>query len=60
MTSYATKMEETDTWFEEKTLMIENLDTQLKKLLIATDSLVEYRRGMAHHTGGLSKSLGDE
>jgi len=57
VTSYATKMEETDTWFEEKTLMIENLDTQLKKLLIATDSLVEYRRGMAHHTGGLSKSL---
>jgi len=57
VTNYATKMEETDTWFEDKTMMIENLDTQLKKLLIATESLVEYRRGLAYQSNGLSKSL---
>jgi len=57
VTNYATKMEETDTWFEDKTMMIENLDTQLRKLLIATESLVEYRRGLAHQSNGLSKSL---
>jgi len=57
VTNYATKMEETDTWFEDKTMMIENLDTQLRKLLIATESLVEYRRGLAYQSNGLSKSL---
>lgn len=57
VTSYTTKMEETDTWFEEKIQMIENLDIQLKKLLIATESLVDYRRGLSQHTSGLSKSL---
>ena len=45
MNSYATKMEETDNWFEEKTVMVENLDIQLRKLLIATEALVHYRKG---------------
>jgi len=57
VSNYTTKMEETDTWFEEKTQMIENLDAQLRKLLVAAESLVDYRRGLAHHTSGLSKSL---
>ena len=26
VSAYTTKMEETDTWFEEKTVMVENLD----------------------------------
>eukprot|EP00092_Neocalanus_flemingeri_P024262 GFUD01026311.1.p1 GENE.GFUD01026311.1~~GFUD01026311.1.p1 ORF type:complete len:592 (-),score=249.04 GFUD01026311.1:184-1959(-) len=55
---YTTKMEETDQWFEENTLMIENLDLQLRKLLVATESLVDYRKGLAGHTYSLSKSLG--
>merc|ERR1711915_599455 len=58
VSQYATKMEETDQWFEEKTVMIDNLDLQLRKLLIATESLVDYRKGLSGHTYSLSKSLG--
>ena len=36
-------MEETDSWFEDKTNIIENLDIQLRKLLLATDAMVEFR-----------------
>ena len=43
VSQYATKMEETDSWFEDKTNIIENLDTQLRKLLLATDAMVEFR-----------------
>lgn len=58
VSQYTTKMEETDQWFEEKTVMIDNLDLQLRKLLIATESLVDYRKGLSGHTYSLSKSLG--
>ena len=44
VSQYATKMEETDQWFEDKTFVIENLDSQLRKLLIATEAMVEYRK----------------
>ena len=43
VSQYATKMEETDAWFEDKTNIIENLDNQLRKLLLATDAMVEFR-----------------
>ena len=43
VTQYTTKMEETDQWFEDKTFVIENLDNQLRKLLIATEAMVEFR-----------------
>ena len=36
-------MEEADSWFEDKTNIIENLDIQLRKLLLATDAMVEFR-----------------
>merc|ERR1711892_1569283 len=55
---YTTKMEETDHWFEEKTVMIDNLDLQLRKLLVATEAMVDYRKGLSGHTYSLSKSLG--
>ena len=55
---YTTKMEETDQWFEEKTVMIDNLDLQLRKLLVATEAMVDYRKGLSGHTYSLSKSLG--
>jgi len=58
VSQYTTKMEETDQWFEEKTTMIENLDIQLRKLLVATESLVDYRKSLSGHTYSLSKSLG--
>lgn len=55
---YTTKMEETDQWFEEKSVVVENLDTQLRKLLVATEALVDYRKNLSGHTYSLSKSLG--
>jgi len=55
--TYATKMEETDAWFEDKTNMVENLDAQLRKLLVATESLVFYRKALTGHTYMVSKSL---
>eukprot|EP00092_Neocalanus_flemingeri_P075424 GFUD01093436.1.p1 GENE.GFUD01093436.1~~GFUD01093436.1.p1 ORF type:complete len:596 (+),score=257.01 GFUD01093436.1:241-1788(+) len=55
---YTTKMEETDQWFEEKTVMIDNLDLQLRKVLVATESLTDYRKALSGHTYSLSKSLG--
>jgi len=58
VSAYTTKMEETDTWFEEKTATVESLDTQLRKLLVATEALVDYRKNIAGHTYSLSKSLG--
>lgn len=57
MTSYTTKMEETDSWFEEKTVMVENLDSQLRKLHVATEAMVDYRKSLSGHTYSLSKSL---
>jgi len=57
VTAYATKMEETDAWFEEKTIMVENLDSQLRKLHVATEAMVDYRKTLAGHTYSLSKSL---
>lgn len=38
--------------------MVENLDIQLRKLLVATESLVDYRKNLSGHTYSLSKSLG--
>ena len=43
--------------FEDKNGMIENLELQLKKLHLATESLVELRKALAASTLGLSKSL---
>jgi len=57
VSQYATKMEETDSWFEDKTNIVENLDNQLRKLLLATDAMVEFRKGLSGQTYQLSKSL---
>lgn len=57
VSQYATKMDETDSWFEDKTNIIENLDNQLRKLLLATDAMVEFRKGLSGQTYQLSKSL---
>ncbi|XP_023339479.1 sorting nexin-2 [Eurytemora carolleeae] len=57
MTAYTTKMDETDQWFEEKTVMVENLDLQLRKLLTATEALVYYRKSLTGHTYTVAKGL---
>ena len=43
VTNYATKMEESDQWFEDKTFVVDNLDQQLRKLLMATEAMVDFR-----------------
>merc|ERR1719422_1173840 len=57
VTQYATKMDETDQWFEDKTFVIENLDNQLRKLLMATEAMVDFRKSLSGQTYQLSKSL---
>ncbi len=39
---------------------MENLDAQLRKLLVATESLVFYRKALTGHTYMVSKSLGKD
>ena len=47
----AYKMEEGDTWFEEKTLHVEQMETQLKKLYAIVENVVTCRRELAFATG---------
>jgi len=53
----AYKMEESDSWFQEKTLHIEQMETQLRKLLGIVEAVVGCRRDLALCTGNLSASL---
>lgn len=55
--NYASRMEEGDQWFEEKTVMIDRLDDQLRKLLYATENLVYYRKALTGQTYSMAKSL---
>ena len=57
VSSYTTKMEEPDSWFEEKTNMIDNLESQLNKLLYSTEALVAFRKTLAGQTYSVSKSI---
>ncbi|XP_066978709.1 sorting nexin-2 isoform X8 [Macrobrachium rosenbergii] len=50
------KMDESDQWFEEKTQQIESLDAQLRKLHLAMEGLVAYRRELAVSTASFAKS----
>merc|ERR1719510_816495 len=57
ITNITLKLEETDEWFEEKTNTIEQLETQLRKLHLATEALVMYRKDLGYATNNISKSL---
>ena len=57
VSSYTTKMEEPDSWFEEKTNMIDNLESQLNKVLFSTEALVGFRKTLAGQTYSVSKSI---
>jgi len=52
-----TKMEETDPWFEEKQNQVETLDLQMKKLHLAAEQLVVFRKETSVNTGIFAKSL---
>ena len=53
----AYKMEEGDTWFEEKTLHVEQMETQLKKLYNIVENVVTCRRELAFATGQFATSI---
>lgn len=50
------KMDETDPWFEDKLVHVENLDSQLKKLHSNVEAMVNYRKELANLTSGVSRS----
>ena len=50
------KMEEGDTWFEEKTQHVEQMESQLKKLYIIVENVVNCRRELAFATGQFAMS----
>ena len=52
----AYKMEEGDPWFEEKTLQVEQMESQLKKLYSIVESVVTCRRELALATGQFSQA----
>jgi len=50
------KMEEADSWFEEKHQQVENLDQQLHKLQASVDALIHHRKELSTSTGSFAKS----
>lgn len=50
------KMDENDSWFENKIIEIENLDTHIQKLHSAIKALVIYRKELSSLTGLVAKS----
>lgn len=50
------KMDENDSWFEDKIIEIENLDTHMQKLHSAIKALVIYRKELSSLTGSVAKS----
>ena len=54
MNKMAYKMEEGDPWFEEKTLQVEQMESQLRKLYSLVELVVGCRRELAMATGQFS------
>ncbi|OQR68573.1 sorting nexin-2-like [Tropilaelaps mercedesae] len=50
------KMDENDSWFEDKTVFIDNLDIQLRKLHSSLDFMVTQRRELAANSGVFARS----
>ena len=57
MVNMTVKMEETDTWFEEKTAHIDRLEANLRKLHSSTELLCEHRRNLGVNTGMMARAL---
>nr|XP_057925467.1 sorting nexin-1-like isoform X2 [Doryrhamphus excisus] len=51
------KMNESDTWFEDKFQEVENEEQQLKKLHAVVDSLVNHRKELCGNTAVFAKSM---
>ncbi|XP_051165505.1 sorting nexin-2 [Leptopilina boulardi] len=53
----AYKMDESDGWFEERTSQIDSLDTQLRALHSAVETLTYQRRELSNCTGATAKAI---
>ncbi|XP_037338153.2 sorting nexin-1-like [Pungitius pungitius] len=51
------KMNESDTWFEDKFQEVENEEQQLRKLQVVVDSLVNHRKELCGSTAVFAKSM---
>lgn len=51
------RMDETDKWFEDKALQLDNLDTQLRKLHTSVGALIHHRRLLHVTTGNFARSV---
>ncbi|XP_056134446.1 sorting nexin-1-like [Lampris incognitus] len=51
------KMNESDTWFEDKLQEVENEEQQLRKLHVVVDSLVNHRKELCWNTAIFAKSM---
>ena len=56
-TVYTVRMMETDQWFVEKTEHIMKIESQLLKLQVIAEAMVEQKKDLARHNRSLAKNL---
>lgn len=57
VTKMGYRMDESDKWFDEKAMQLENLDTQLKKLHTSVGALIHHRKLLTVTTGNFARSV---
>lgn len=57
VTKMGYRMDESDKWFDEKTLQLDSLDTQLKKLHTSIGALIHHRKLLTSTTGDFARSV---
>lgn len=57
VTKMGYRMDESDKWFDEKALQLDNLDTQLKKLHSSVGALIHHRKLLTVTTGAFARSV---
>lgn len=57
VTKMGYRMDESDKWFDDKALQLDNLDTQLKKLHTSVGALIHHRKLLTVTTGNFSRSV---
>lgn len=57
VTKMGYRMDESDKWFDEKSLQLDNLDTQLKKLHTSVSALIHHRKLLTVTTGNFARSV---
>lgn len=57
VTKMGYRMDESDKWFDEKALQLDNLDTQLMKLHTSVGALIHHRKLLTVTTGNFARSV---